>query len=288
LNLELGTVSAERYCSPLTRESEQDEQTIPSKRSREIEPVADDYQVRLEIFEGPLDLLLHLIRKNEVDIYDIPIALIMEQYLAYLDMMRTLNIDVAGEFLEMAATLAYIKSRMLVPGGAGDSEEEEEDPRLELVRPLLEYARIKEAAFVLAERPLLGRDIYVRDITAEELWGLDNGAEIAEVGIFELISALQGIVKRATPERFMDVTPDTMRLKDRIAQLLELLAGVSSITFDDLFPGGAARGEIILTFLAILELVKLRMVRVFQHQPSRIIRLYLAVEPGSIGQGEAV
>jgi segregation and condensation protein A len=262
--------------------------TSSLREESHIEPVRDEYQVKLEIFEGPLDLLLHLIRKNKVDIYDIPIALIMDQYLAYLDMMRTLNIDVAGEFLEMAATLAYIKSRMLVPGGASDSEEEDEDPRLELVRPLLEYAKIKQAALILADRPQLDRDVYVRDIPYEELWGLENGVEIAEVGIFELISALQGIVKRTAPERFMEVTADTMRLKDRISQILEILAGVSSITFQDLFPGGATRAEIILTFLAILELVKLRMVRAFQHQPSRIIRLYLAVEPGSIGQGEVV
>src|SRR5512139_1439002 len=120
----------------------------------------EEYQVRLEIFEGPMDLLLHLIRKNKVDIYDIPIALIMDQYLQYLEVIRGLNVDVAAEFLEMAATLAYIKSRMLVPGGGSEEEDEEEDPRLELVRPLVEYARLKEAAFVLAGRPQLNRDVY--------------------------------------------------------------------------------------------------------------------------------
>ena len=140
--------------------------------------MTQDYQIQLEIFEGPLDLLLHLIRKNRVDIYDIPIALIMDKYLEYLDMMRSYNIDVAGEFLEMAATLAYIKSRMLVPRVGMDDEEEEEDPRMELVRPLLEYVRIKEAATGLAQCLQLDRDVYVRNIPPEEVWPAEDGEEI--------------------------------------------------------------------------------------------------------------
>lgn len=249
--------------------------------------LGEEYQVRLEIFEGPMDLLLHLIRKNKVDIYDIPIALIMDQYLQYLDVMRGLNIDVAAEFLEMAATLAYIKSRMLVPGGGSEEEDEEEDPRLELVRPLVEYARLKEAAFVLAGRPQLNRDVYARNIPPEELWGLERGEEIAEVDLFQLIAALQEVLKRAEPGRFMEVNADAIRVKDRIAKVVEILNTVSSITFNELFPKGAGRAELIVTFLAILELVRLRMVRAFQHQASGIIRLYLAVEGVAGIQGEA-
>ncbi len=248
--------------------------------------LGEEYQVRLEIFEGPMDLLLHLIRKNKVDIYDIPIALIMDHYLQHLDVMRGLNIDVAAEFLEMAATLAYIKSRMLVPGG-GFEEDDEEDPRHELVRPLVEYARLKEAAFVLAGRPQLNRDVYARNIPPEELWGLERGEEIAEVDLFQLIAALRGVLKRAEPGRFMEVNADAIRVKDRIAKIVEILNTVSSITFNELFPGGAGRAELIVTFLAILELVKLRMVRAFQHQASGIIRLYLAVEGGVGIRGEA-
>lgn len=239
-----------------------------------------DYEVKLEIFEGPMDLLLHLIRKNKVDIYDIPISLIMNQYLGYLDMMRSLNIDVAGEFLEMAATLAYIKSRMLVPRVGFEEEEQEEDPRMELVRPLLEYVKIKEAATTLASSLQLDRDVYVRNIPTEELWDLEGSEEIAEVGLFELVSALQEVLKRAEPEDLMEMSAETMRLKDRISQLMEILSGVSSITFHQLFEGKVRKVEIIFTFLAILELVRLQMVRVFQHQPSGIIRLYLAVEGG--------
>ena len=239
-----------------------------------------NYEVKLEIFEGPMDLLLHLIRKHKVDIYDIPLALIMDQYLAYLDMMRSLNIDVAAEFVEMAATLAYIKSRMLVPRIASEDEEDEEDPRMELVRPLLEYAKIKEAAQSLAGSLQLDRDVYARHIPAEELWGLNGGEEIAEVGLFELVNALQEVLHRAEPEEFMEMSAETMRLKDRISQLMDILAGVSSITFHELFAGQVRKGEIILTFLAILELMRLQMIRAFQHQPSGIIRLYLAVENG--------
>jgi segregation and condensation protein A len=242
--------------------------------------MTQEYQVQLEIFEGPMDLLLHLIRKNKVDIYDIPIAFIMDQYLKYLDMMRSVNIDVAGDFLEMAATLAYIKSRMLVPRVGSEEEDQEEDPRMELVRPLLEYAKIKEAAEILANSLQLDRDVYLRNIPAEELWGTDGSEEIAEVGLFALVNALHEVLKRAQPGDFMEVSAEGMRLKDRISQLMEILSGVSSITFHELFERRVGKMEMILTFLAILELVRLQMVRAFQHQPSGIIRLYLATDGG--------
>jgi len=242
--------------------------------------MTEDYQIQLEIFEGPLDLLLHLIRKNRVDIYDIPIALIMDKYLEYLDIMRSFNIDVAGEFLEMAATLAYIKSRMLVPRVGMDDEEQEEDPRMELVIPLLEYVKIKEAATSLSHCLQLDRDVYVRNIPPEELWSAEDSEEIAEVGLFELVSALQEVIRKTEPEEFMAMSADTMRLKDRISQLMEILTQVSSITFHELFEGKIRKGDVIITFLAILELVRLQMVRAFQHQASGIIRLYLAVDEG--------
>ena len=250
--------------------------------------MTDLYEVRLDIFEGPLDLLLYLIRKNKVDIYDIPIALIMDQYLEYLDMMRSLNIDVAGEFLEMAATLTYIKSRMLIPRTTFEDEELEEDPRMELVRPLLEYAKIKEAADLLADSLQLDRDVYTRNIPVEEFWGLEECDEIAEVGIFELLSALQGVLKKAEPEELMEMSAETMRLKDRINQLMEILSGVSSITFHELFPAASRKAEVILTLLAILELIKLQMVRAFQHRPSGIIRLYLAVNNSVPLRGDVI
>jgi segregation and condensation protein A len=182
----------------------------------------------------------------------------------------------------MAATLAYIKSRMLVPRVGSEEEDEEEDPRLELVRPLLEYVKIKEAAQSLAGSLQLDRDVYVRNIPTEELWGMEGSEEIAEVGLFALVNALHEVLKRAEPGDFMEVSADTMRLKDRISQLMEILSGVSSITFHEIFEGKVRKMEMILTFLAILELVRLQMVRAFQHQPSGIIRLYLAVENGAV------
>src|SRR4030042_5722863 len=151
----------------------------------------DDYRVKLEIFEGPLDLLLHLIRKNEVDIYDIPIAVIVYQYMAYLDLLRSLDLDVAGEFLVMAATLAQIKSRMLLPAGEA-GEEEGPDPRAELVERLLEYQRYQEAASELLSRELLGRDVFVRGSALAGVKGAAAAAGVppvtfAEVGIFALL-----------------------------------------------------------------------------------------------------
>ena len=250
--------------------------------------MTQEYQVKLEIFEGPMDLLLHLIRKNRVDIYDIPIALIMGQYIEYLDMMRSFNIDIAGEFLEMAATLAYIKSRMLVPRAVYEDEELEEDPRMELVRPLLEYAKIKEVALSLANRPQLDRDVYLRNIPAEELWGLEESEEIAEIGVFELFTALQAVLRKAEPDQLMEMTAETMRLKDRISELMEILSNISSITLHELFAEKSSKAEIVLTFLAILELIRLRLVRAFQHQPSGIVRLFLSVENTMAASGDAV
>ena len=151
------------------------------------------YEIKLDIFEGPLDLLLYLIRKNEIDIYNIPIALITEQYLEYLDLMRSLNLDLAGEYLVLAATLIHIKSRMLLPPVEGDDETEEgEDPRAELVQQLLEYQAFKEAALNLEDRPLLERDVFTRGAPLEEPAEAEEEEEtMIEVGIFELVQAFR-------------------------------------------------------------------------------------------------
>src|SRR5512135_2949259 len=160
--------------------------------------MGDLYRVKLDVFEGPLDLLLHLIKRNEVEIVDIPIAGITEQYLAYLEMMRELNLDIAGEFLVMAATLTLIKSRMLLPPSEGDEEEEEADPRADLVRQLLDYQRYREAALELSERPLLHRDVFVR----EPFMDVDEVPEAVEPGrlkvtVWELLEAFRAVLKRA-------------------------------------------------------------------------------------------
>lgn len=230
------------------------------------------YQVKLDnIFEGPLDLLVHLIKKNEVDIYDIPIAIITDQYLQYLEWMKSMNIDVAGDFIVMAATLTQIKSKMLLP--VHENEEDQEDPRLEIARPLAEYLRIKSAAERLAERYLLGEDTFVRSPGQEEILA-DRQNEIITVGLFELIDAFQQILAKMSPDDKILITADSVSVKDRISQLVDIFEARGSVIFDALFPAGAAKIEVIVTFLAILEMVKLSLVRIVQYVQTGVIRLF--------------
>jgi len=221
-------------------------------------------QVQLPIFEGPLDLLLHLIKKNEVSIADIPIATITEQYLATLELMEFLNLDVAGEFLVMASTLVHIKSRMLLPAGEEESEEEEgADPREELVRRLLEYQRYKEAAEELEQREILTRDVFVRSATpSEEV----PPRAFREISVFELLSALKRVIDRLPKDSFHDVTLDKITVREKMTLLLDRLRQTSSILFESLFSEARSRMEVVVTFLAMLELVKVRAVRIYQDQ----------------------
>ena len=230
------------------------------------------YQVKLDnIFEGPMDLLVHLIKKNEVDIYDIPIAIITDQYLQYLEWMKSMNIDVAGDFIVMAATLTQIKSKMLLP--VHENEEDQEDPRLEIARPLAEYLQIKSAAERLAERYLLGEDTFVRSPGQEEILA-DRQNEIITVGLFELIDAFQQILAKMSPDDKVLITADSVSVKDRISQLVDIFEAKGSVIFDELFPAGAAKIEVIVTFLAILEMVKLSLVRIVQYVQTGVIRLF--------------
>jgi segregation and condensation protein A len=245
----------------------------------------ESYRVRLEVFEGPLDLLLYLIRKNEVDVYDIPIALIVEQYLGYLDLMRTLNLDVAGDFLVMAASLSHIKSQLLLPQEAVEAAEDEAgaDPRAELVRKLLDYQRFKEAAEDLVGRPMLGRDVFTREEATGQIESAAQAAGIssvafAEVGIFELLTALQEVLERGEGRGFHEVTLERISIMDRINQLLGLLRERESITFEQLFTEVSERSVIITTFLAMLELIRLKVIKVYQTEPFGAITLLRAVE----------
>ena len=232
----------------------------------------EHYRVRLEdIFEGPMDLLVHLIKKHEVDIYDIPIALITKQYLEYLEWMKTMNIDVAGDFLVMASTLAQIKSRMLIP--AYENENDDEDPRLELVRPLEEYLRMKSAAERLSERDLLGEDTFVRN-PGQEDYLLNPEDAVISVGLFELIDAFQKILENITPGGRIEINADTITVRDRIVQIVDIFETRGSVTFNELFSKNADKSEVIVTFLAILEMVRLALVQVVQHTRSGIIRLF--------------
>ena len=230
------------------------------------------YTVRLEMFEGPLDLLLHLIRKNEISITDIPIALITEQYLDYLKLMKELNLDVAGEYLLMASTLLHIKSKMLLPTSPEEEEEGGEDPRAELVRRLLEYQAYKEAATELERRPLLDRDVFIRTVPLET--EEPEQEEKIDVNLFELLEAFRKVLERAKPEIFHEVMLDQITVEEKIQDILSLLQRENrSVAFYRLFPEHAPRKVIVVTLLAILELVKMKLVRVFQMAPFETIRI---------------
>jgi len=242
--------------------------------------------VKLPAFEGPLDLLLHLIRANEVDIADIPIATISEQYLAYLELMRALDIDVAADYLLMAATLAHIKSRMLLPPDPDIlGEDEELDPRAELARRLAEYAVIKDAAQTLARRSLLNRDVFAAQVDLSELPEKEG---VLSVSLFGLIDAMQGVLARIPPAQVKHtVARIRITLQQAMIEIMDRLraADGASVLFTDLFPIDAetTRERIVLTFLSILELAKIQALLIFQNateegRPEGPIRVRLAVE----------
>jgi len=226
-----------------------------------------DYKVKLEVFEGPLDLLLYLIKKEEVDIYDIPIERITNQYMEYLSLMQLLNLEVAGEFLVMAATLMYIKSRMLLPADqqVTDAEAEEgEDPRWELIRQLVEYKKFKEAAVQLARREEEQAKVFTRSGDS----GIEVDAKevpLAEVSIFDLIAAFNEVLKKANArEDFHEIYEERFTVSDKIEEILYTLRDRSEIGFMELFSESASRVEVVVTFLALLELIRLKRLRVRQ------------------------
>ncbi len=230
-----------------------------------------EYRINLEnVFEGPMDLLIHLIKKNEVDVYDIPVALITRQYLEYLEWIKLLSIDNVGDFLLMAATLAQIKSRMLLPSHG--EEEEEEDPRMALIRPLAEYLQIKSAAEELSKRPMLGDRIFTRNPDIKEY--LEDNPDQIQVGLFELIDAFQRILKRVSKEHTVDLAADRVSVKDRMNTIIAVLEEKGSITFTELFGEVPEKSFLIATFLAVLELMKMNLVQVVQSTQSGVIRLF--------------
>ena len=232
----------------------------------------NDYKVDLaDVFEGPMDLLVHLIKKNEVDIYDIPIALITDQYLVYIKWLKAMDIDFAGDFLVMAATLTQIKSRMLLPVHEGD--EEEDDPRLEITKPILEYLEMKAAAEHLANRNLLGDKTFVRTHSKKPYLD-ETGDELVRVGLFELIDAFQKILDKMAPDHRVDMTSERISVKERMTQIADFLEVKGSAAFDELFDQIIEKGDIIVTFLAVLEMVKLNLVKVVQHVQTGILRIF--------------
>ena len=247
---------------------------------QEFESILDAYPVRLQNFEGPLDLLLHFIKKNEVSIYDIPIALITKQYIDYIDLMQELNLDVAGEFLVMAATLIHIKSRMLLPRPDPTQDDPEEDPREALMRRLLEHQKFKAAAGLLHEREQLRAAQWLRpDERVAALAGDEYEPEL-EVDLFSLMTAFQAVVQRLKQRPKMVLPPEEIPVEVRIEQLLARLSETEACGFEDLFADGdGSRSFVIVTFLALLEMIRLKLVRVYQSIGSGAIRVYKRARP---------
>ena len=230
----------------------------------------DYYKVQLPFFEGPLDLLYHLIKKNEIDIYDIPIAFIAERYLEYIEMLKVLNLDSIGDFLLMAATLMHIKSKMLLPP-APEEKEEDVDPREELVKRLVEYKKFKEAAGALGKREHYYSELFEREAKVE---GLEKEEILLEVSIFDLISAFRDITSRIEEKDFHEVTMKRMTITDKISQIMEKLNSQNSLTLQQLFSEMTSKAEMIVTFLAVLELIRLRLIKVVQRSPFATIEIY--------------
>lgn len=226
-----------------------------------------DYKVQLEVFEGPLDLLLYLIKKDEVDIYDIPIERITTQYMEYLGVMQMLDLSIAGEFIVMAATLMLIKSRMLLPVDARpelEEEEEGDDPRWELVRQLVEYKKFKDAAFLLQDREMYQENIFLLGVDGVVLTPEDPSRSLEDVSLFDLIAAFNEVLKRAVQEEIGQISQERFTVADKIDEILRVIRGGKTLSFATLFGHMASRREIVCTFLALLELVRLRHVDVKQ------------------------
>jgi segregation and condensation protein A len=234
------------------------------------------YHVALENFEGPLDLLLFLVRKNELDIQNIPIVSITTQYMEYIDLMQALNLDIAGEFLVMAATLMYLKSRALLPTTDDDEEQQEEQAALEaLKQQLLEYQQYKDAAERLKEQNILEKDVFARSLFAEPA-AVDDEAALGEVSLFDLIRAFKAMLERTdADESEYDVSREEISVKDKIVELLQRLDGqTSGIDFVTLFSEKPSRMQVITTFLAMLELIKMQAVKIYQNTNFSAIYLY--------------
>lgn len=234
-----------------------------------------DYKVKLEIFEGPLDLLLYLIKKDELDIHEISLERITRQYLEYLQAFKELNIDVAGEFVVMAANLIYLKSRSLLPADQQPPEEdaEEDDPRWDLIRQLIEYKKFKEAAAQLQVRQLEQERIFVREPGGLEP-ALAAPLRLGEVGIFQLINAFQAVIKRVEArEGLQEIFGEHYTVSDKIEWILQRVADGVPLRFSELFASMASRVEIVVTFLALLELIRLRQVSAIQSDPFAEIQI---------------
>jgi segregation and condensation protein A len=236
----------------------------PIPASEVPEALDPNFRIELPNFEGPLDLLLHLIRKHELEILDLPISFITDKYLEYLGLMETLNLDVVSEYLVMAATLAHIKSKMLLPRPPEDQDEEdidELDPRAELIRRLLEYQKYKTVAADLGERAIAGRDVFSRGTPPPSA---DGPAPLAQVSVFKLLDALKKIAMRVNATITLEVDAERMSIQERIGSLVDLLRERRRCRFDELFEDVSTSYDLVVTFLALLEMAKMRLASIYQ------------------------
>jgi segregation and condensation protein A len=220
---------------------------------------------KLSVFEGPLDLLLHLIKSNKIDIYDIPIFDITSQYLDYIELMKELNLEIAGDFLVMASTLIHIKSRMLLPPADEEGDEPSEDPRSELVKRLLEYEAYKETSSHLRKREDIWKNVFHRGLPDKDEYEFEPEPVLFEANVFDLISAFQRLLERA-PEQAVEITRETLTVADRINFIVERLEKEEGIKFEGLFEEGYTRMTVLVTFLALLEIVRLGLVKIYQEK----------------------
>jgi segregation and condensation protein A len=244
---------------------------------------APEYSVALPTFEGPLDLLLHLCQKHELDILEIPISFVTAKYLEYLAVMQLMELDVASEYLVMAATLAYIKSRTLLPTPSPGQEddafaEEEEDPREALIRRLLEYQKYKQAAVDLAARGVEGRDVFLRGVAIEEA-AYSGPAPLAEIPLYAIVEAFQRVLERSKVKLSHEVVTERVSLSDRIHELIDLLRVRRRVVFEDLFDSASSNVDLVITFLALLEMTRLRLSRLIQIEPLAPIYVEATGEP---------
>jgi segregation and condensation protein A len=244
-----------------------------------IPPREGEFRIQLPAFEGPLDLLLHLCKKHELDILDLPVSFVTEKYLEYLKLMEQLDLDVAAEYLLMAATLAHIKSKMLLPRTPEEQHDDGElgepsDPRADLIRRLLEYQKYKAAAESLGSRAITGRDVFPRGSSAAEAEG---PAPLADIGTFKLLDAFEAILRRTKDKAAFEITTERISIQERMTQISDLLRARGTCTFEALFEQDVTRYEVVITFLALLEMTKMRLTRIYQAEYGASIHIQHAL-----------
>ncbi len=237
-----------------------------------------DYKVQFEVFEGPLDLLLYLVKKEEVDIYEVNLTQLATSFIEYVELMRQLDLDIAGEFLVMASTLMYIKSRELLPvdqQAPVEDEEEGEDPRWELIRQLVEYKKFKDVAAKLQEREAAQENIYPR---LPGKLSFEAPAPKLQVSLFDLINAVNSILKRFALQDTRDIFEDKWTVSEKIESLIYALKQKTRVKFTELFAAATSRTEVVVTFLALLELIRLKQLVIAQAEPFSEIEITRAPE----------